>query len=167
MDISFAILITARCRGKQNISANERLRDVSGGTLGSAPAKIHKKKNKNELLSVEKSVSPFRLVCRDIPQRKNSRSRTRFCSRLPSNGPPGHCCFSPLELEQRRPGTRADVDLCCVCGICADLHTAPQTQSLAARHEPKPRAIQRNPASCYSMKCPTFHGLSSILHLLH
>lgn len=24
---------------------------------------------------------------------------------------------------------------------------------------------QSYPVSCYSMKCPTFHGLSSILHL--
>lgn len=31
-DISFAIVITDHCRGKQNISANEQLRDVNSGS---------------------------------------------------------------------------------------------------------------------------------------
>lgn len=68
-----------------------------------------------------------------------------------------------------RPESRADVDLCSVGWICADLHTAPETEPLAGRHDPPPpppiNPTQSFAASCFSMKCATFHGLSSILHL--
>lgn len=82
-DISFAILITARCRWKQNISANERLRDVSGGTLPPA-----RKRRQNGLLCVlkKKTENVFLLsasFARNTPQQKHNCSQSRLGFRLP------------------------------------------------------------------------------------
>lgn len=92
VDIGFAILITARCRGKQNISANERLRDVSGG----AP-----RPDRNVLLCVGKSVSPLRLICGDIPQRKRSCSQARSAHVCLQAGRPVARSFTPFELAYK------------------------------------------------------------------
>lgn len=113
-DISFAILITARCGWKQNISANEQLRDE---TLAEARSSPPVSVDKTACCVFKKRVPPFCLVCRNTPQQKHNFSQSLLGFRLPQRGQgaaPVHSRSSCLSwAEESRCGfVQRWLDLC-------------------------------------------------------
>lgn len=130
-DISFASLITAHCWRKQNISVNERLWDVNRHILNPTEAKI------NELFYIKTCFffsGSFVIICQSENRVVLNLLVFVGVKRLYVLFKFLWVCFS----SATRPKTCADVDLCGVGQIYADLQHHLETDSLPVRL----RAIQ-------------------------